>query len=103
LDRQPNDRLGRPEQWRPSEHRRQILRTLGNSEPYSDPNTNIYSHSYAYGNCDCNSHFYSNSNTDCDSHSYGYTTSNRHTNTYSNSNTHCDCYSHPDALDRLPL
>jgi hypothetical protein len=42
VDGQPNDRLGREEQWHQFEHRRQILRgrtdsdTNANSEPYAD-------------------------------------------------------------------
>jgi hypothetical protein len=48
VDGQPNDRLGREEQWHPLEHWRQILRSRG------EPNTNANSESYAdpdwYGN-----------------------------------------------------
>jgi hypothetical protein len=42
VDGQPNDRLGREEQWHQFEHRRQVLRgrthsnTNANSQPYAD-------------------------------------------------------------------
>ena len=49
MDGQPNDRLGREEQWHRLKHRRKILRSL------SEPNTDANSESYADPDCYRNS------------------------------------------------
>jgi hypothetical protein len=71
VDGQPNDRLGRQEQWHQFEHRRQILRgastytssdSNSNSQPY--PNTDGNGEPYADSNSDCHGNSYSHTNTD---------------------------------------
>jgi hypothetical protein len=77
VDGQPNDRLGREEQFHQFEHRRQILRGAS-TYTYSDSNSNseLYADSHAnsqpFADSHANSEPFADTNSDCHGDSNAY-------------------------------